>query len=94
MGSAPGKALEGGAHLGRLSTARGEERWRLVGVLRWRRSPVAGDSGDEVLLLEEGMREVREHLAEEKVARGSSSKGWGGWRRRCHKMRQLPGVFW
>jgi hypothetical protein len=38
---------------------------------------VAGDSGDEVLQLEEGKREVREHLAEEKVARGSSSKGWG-----------------
>jgi hypothetical protein len=39
---------------------------------------VAGDSGDEVLQLEEGKREVREHLAEEKVARGSSSNGWGG----------------
>jgi hypothetical protein len=37
---------------------------------------VAGEGGDEVLQLEEGMREVRDHLAEEKGARGSSSL-WG-----------------
>jgi hypothetical protein len=51
------------------------EAWRrrLDGVPRQRRSPVAGAGGDEVLQLEEGMRDVGDHLAEENGARRSSS---------------------
>jgi hypothetical protein len=37
---------------------------------------VAEEGDDEVLQLEEGTREVRDHLAEEKVAHGLSSP-WG-----------------
>jgi hypothetical protein len=50
---APNKVVEGGAHPGKVSMARRGERRRLVDVLRWRRSPVAGE-GDQVLELEEG----------------------------------------
>jgi hypothetical protein len=75
--AAPDKVTEGGAHLRVRSTVR--ERWRqwLSGIPRQRWSSKAREGIDDVLQLEEGMREVRGHLAKEKVVHGSSSP-WGG----------------
>jgi hypothetical protein len=70
------KVAKGGAQPRVGSTVReGWRRW-LDGVPRQRRSPAAEEGGDEVLQLEEGTREVRDHLVEEKGARESSSP-WG-----------------
>jgi hypothetical protein len=74
-------------------------RRRLDSVSRQRWSSTAGEGINEVLHLEEGTREVRDHLAEEKVLRRSSSP-WGKngssgsskcgeeWRRLGHRCRR------
>jgi hypothetical protein len=55
----------------------GRRRW-LDSVPREWRSLAAGEGGGEVLQLEEGTREVRDHLAKEKGVRESKSPWWGG----------------
>jgi hypothetical protein len=76
-GVASDKVAEGGAHPRGGSIAREGWRRRLDDVPRQRRSLVAEEGGDEVLQLEEETEEVRDHPAEEKGKRGSSSP-WRG----------------